>query len=111
MEVPPQPIMHKDSKLPEGLSSITVEKHKHNFQLQHGTFEDKPQQNISKWLQKASKYQDAHMIPSLEMAAVVGFSIKGEPLTKIRRMLEIPETKYKNADHFDEQPEQKVQVY
>ena len=111
MEVPPQPIMHKDSKLPEGLSSITVEKHKHNFQLQHGTFEDKPQQNISKWLQKASKYQDAHMIPSLEMAAVVGFSIKGEPLTKIRRMLEIPGTKYKNADHFDEQPEQKVQVY
>ena len=112
MEVPQiHPIMHKGDKLPAGLSSITVEKHKHNFQLQHGTFEDKPQQNISKWLEKASKYQDAHMIPSLEMAAIVGFSIKGEPLIKIRRMLEIPGTKYKHADHFDEQPEQRAQAY
>ena len=104
-------IMNKDDKLPTGLSSITVEKHKHNFQLQHGTFEDKPQQNISKWLEKASKYQDAHMIPSLEMAAIVTFSIKGEPLIKIRRMLEIPGTKYKNADHFAEQALQEARAY
>ena len=105
------PIMHKDENLPKGLSSITVEKHKHNFQLQHGTFEDKPQQNISKWLEKASKYQEAHMIPSLEMAAITTFSIKGEPLIKIRRMLEIPGDKYENADHFYEQPEQQAQPY
>ena len=48
-----------------GATSITVEKHKVNFQTQYGTFEDKPSQNFVRWLRKADKYQNAHMVPSL----------------------------------------------
>ena len=33
-----------------GAASITVEKHKNNFMTQHGIFEDKPSQNITRWL-------------------------------------------------------------
>ena len=103
--------MNKGDKLPEGVASITVEKHKQNFLLQHGTFEDKPQQNISKWLTKASKYQTAHLIPSLEMAAIVIHCIRGEPSTKVRRLLDVAGKKYPNADHFDKQKQQKAQAY
>ena len=46
-------------------SSITVEKHKTNFERQYGTFEDKTSQNIVRWLRKADKYQNAHMIQGI----------------------------------------------
>ena len=111
MDSPQVHLMQKGDNLPTGLASITVEKHKQNFLLQHGTFEDKPQQNISKWLAKATKYQEAHMIQSLEMGAIVVHCIKGEPKTKVRRMLDVSGTKYPHADHFSDQPLQKAQAY
>ena len=42
-----------------GPAAITVEKHKHNFRTQYGTFSDKPSENITRWLEKAEAYQEA----------------------------------------------------
>ena len=81
MDLPQIPLMQKGEDLPTGLASITVEKHKQNFLLQHGTFEDKLQQYILKWLAKAEKYQKAHMIQSLEMAAIIVHCIRGHSKT------------------------------
>ena len=86
-----------------GATAITVEKHKSNFKAQHGTFADKPSQNITRWLQKAQDYKDAHMIQSLEMGSILIHCVTGEPAVKIRRMLEVPGDHYKHADHFCEQ--------
>ena len=94
-----------------GAASITVEKHKNNFMTLHGLFEDKQSQNIVRWLAKAQKYKDAHMIPSLEMASIVIHSIRGEPAIKVRRMLDVPGENYINADHFCEQPLQEAIAY
>ena len=94
-----------------GAAAITVEKHKSNFRAQHGTFADKPSQNITRWLQKAQDYMDAHMIQSLEMGSIVIHCIKGEPAVKIRRMLEVPGDHYIHADHFCEQPIQPAVPY
>ena len=69
-----------------GAVATTVEKHKSNFRAQHGTFLDKPSQNITRWLEKAEIYQKAHMIPSLEMASIVIHCIKGEPAVKVQRI-------------------------
>ena len=92
---------------PSGPATITVEKHKDNFRTQYGTFSDKPSENITRWLEKAEAYQDAHMIPSLEMASIVIHSIKGEPQIKVQRMLEVGGDDYIHANHFKEQLEQK----
>ncbi len=86
-----------------GATAITVEKHKSNFKAQHGTFADKPSQNITRWLQKAQDYKDAHMIQSLEMGSILIHCITGEPAVKIRRLLEVPGDHYKHADHFCQQ--------
>jgi hypothetical protein len=94
-----------------GAASITVEKHKNNFMTLHGTFEDKQSQNIVRWLAKAQKYKNAHMIPSLEMASIVIHCIRGEPAIKVRRMLDVPGENYINADHFCEQPLQEAVAY
>jgi hypothetical protein len=94
-----------------GAAAITVEKHKNNFMTQHGTFEDKPAQNITRWLEKADIYKGAHMIQSLEMASIIIHCIKGEPAIKVRRMLDVPGNNYINADHYCEQPLQKAVVY
>ena len=96
---------------PSGPATITVEKHKDNFRTQYGTFSDKPSENITRWLEKAEAYQDAHMIPSLEMASIVIHSIKGEPQIKIQRMLEVGGDDYKHANHFREQPKQEAVPY
>ena len=80
-----------------GATAITVEKHKSNFKAQHGTFADKPSQNITRWLQKAQDYKDAHMIQSLEMGSILIHCITGEPAVKIRRLLEVPGDHYKHA--------------
>ena len=71
-----------------GATQITVEKHKINFLAQYGTFEDKPSQNIVRWLRKADKYQNSHMIPSLEMGSIIIHCIRGEPAIKVKRMLD-----------------------
>ena len=94
-----------------GAAAITVEKHKIDFKAQYGTFSDKPSENITRYMEKAEKYQKAHMIPSLEMASVVISCIKGEPATKIQRMLTAPGEDYENADHFAEQEEQLAVKY
>jgi hypothetical protein len=94
-----------------GPAAITVEKHKHNFRAQHGTFSDKPSENITRWLEKAETYQEAHMIPSLEMASVVIHCIKGEPAVKVQRMLDVPGEDYKHSNHFKEQPLQEAVEY
>ena len=61
----------KGKEAASGPVAITVEKHKNNFRAQHGTFSDKPSENITRWLDKSETYQNAHMIPSLEMASIV----------------------------------------
>ena len=94
-----------------GAAAITVEKHKSNFRAQHGTFADKPSQNITRWLQKAQDYKDAHMIQSLEMGSILIHCVAGEPAVKIRRMLEVPGDHYKHADHFCEQKLQTSILY
>ena len=96
---------------PSGPATITVEKHKDNFRTQYGTFSDKPSENITRWLEKAEAYQDAHMIPSLEMASIVIHSIKGEPQIKVQRMLEVGGDDYIHANHFKEQPKQEAVPY
>ena len=96
---------------PSGPATITVEKHKDNFRTQYGTFSDKPSENITRWLEKAEAYQDAHMIPSLEMASIVIHSIKGEPQVKLQRMLDVPGDDYKHSNHFREQEHQEAVPY
>ena len=96
---------------PSGPATITVEKHKDNFRTQYGTFSDKPSENITRWLEKAEAYQDAHMIPSLEMASIVIHSIKGEPQIKVQRMLEVGGDDYIHANHFKEQVKQEAVPY
>ena len=96
---------------PSGPATITVEKHKDNFRTQYGTFSDKPSENITRWLDKAEAYQDAHMIPSLEMASIVIHSIKGEPQIKVQRMLEVGGDDYIHANHFKEQIKQEAVPY
>ena len=80
-----------------GATQITLEKHKINFLTQYGTFEDKPSQNIVRWLRKADKYKNTHMIPSLEMGSIVIHCIRGEPAIKVKRMLDVPGLNYVNA--------------
>ena len=92
-------------------TSIGVEKHKINFERQYGTFEDKMSQNIVRWLRKADKYQNAHMIPSLEMAAIIIHCIRGEPAIKVKRWLDVPGLNYIHADHYNAQPLQPAQEY
>ena len=82
------------------------EKHKNNVHTQYGTFEDKAAQNIVRWLRKADKYQNAHMVPSLEMAAIVTHCIRGEPAIKVKRWLDVPGVTHINADHYNAQPVQ-----
>ena len=94
-----------------GPAAITVEKHKHNFRAQHGTFSDKPSENITRWLEKKEAYQEAHMIPSLEMASIVIHCIKGEPQVKVQRMLDVPGEDYKHSNHFREQEHQEAVPY
>ena len=94
-----------------GAAAITVEKHKSNFRAQHGTFSDKPSQNVTRWLQKAQDYRDAHMIQSLEMGSIVIHCIKGEVAVKVRRMLEVPGTHFIHADHFCQQDHQPAVPY
>ena len=105
------PAIRQGEPAASGAASITVEKHKNNFMAQYGTFEDKPSQNIVRWLIKAQKYMEAHMIPSLEMAQIVIFCIRGEPAIKVRRMLDVPGENYINSDHFCEQPRQDAVAY
>ena len=93
-----------------GAAAIIVEKHKNNFMAQHGTFEDKPAQNITRWLEKADTYKRSHMIHSLEMASILIHCIKGEPAVKVRRMLDVPGINYIHADHYCEQPLQPAVV-
>ena len=94
-----------------GATQITVEKHKINFLSQYGTFEDKPSQNIVRWLRKADKYKNSHMIPSLEMGSIIIHCIRGEPAVKVKRMLDVPGLNYINADHYCAQPVQAAQEY
>ena len=94
-----------------GATQITVEKHKINFLAQYGTFEDKPSQNIVRWLRKADKYKNSHMIPSLEMGSIIIHCIRGEPAVKVKRMLDVPGLNYVNADHYCAQPVQAAQEY
>ena len=94
-----------------GAASITVEKHKNNFFTQHGTFEDKPSQNITRWLEKADIYKAAHMIESLDMASIIIHCIKGEPAIKVRRMLDVPGNNYIHADYYCQQPIQQAVAY
>ena len=94
-----------------GAASITVEKHKNNFNTQHGTFEDKPSQNITRWVEKADIYKVSQMIESLEMASIVIHCIKGEPAIKVRRMLDVPGNNYTHADHYCQQPLQPAVAY
>ena len=96
---------------PSGPATTTVEKHKNNFRTQYGTFSDKPSENITRWLEKAEAYQEAHMIPSLEMASIVIHSIKGEAQIKVQRMLEVQGDDYKHSNHFREQVKQEAVPY
>ena len=110
MEAVAQGIKQGDAAA-SGAAAIQVEKHKDNFREQHGTFSDKPSQNITRYLQKAQDYKDAHMINSLEMGQIVIFCIKGEAATKIQRWLEVPDTEFIHADHFCKQPLQLAVPY
>ena len=99
-------IVQQGQPTASGTASIAVEKHKNNFQTQYGTFEDKAAQNIVRWLRKADKYQNAHMVPSLEMAAIITHCIRAEPAIKVKRWLDVPGVNYINADHYNAQPVQ-----
>ena len=101
----------KGQEAASGPVAITVEKHKIDFQRQYGTFSDKPSENITRWLEKAENYQKAHMIPSLEMAAIVMHCLLGEPFIKVQRMLDVPGEDYVNSDHFTEQEKQEAVKY
>ena len=101
----------KGQEAASGPVAITVEKHKLDFKIQYGIFSDKPSENITRWLEKAEIYQKAHMIPSLEMAAIVIHCLKGEPFIKAQRMLDVPGEDYPNSDHFTEQDLQKPVKY
>ena len=101
----------KGQEAASGPLAITVEKHKLDFKIQYGIFSDKPSENITRWLEKAEIYQKAHMIPSLEMAAIVIHCLKGEPFIKAQRMLDVPGEDYPNSDHFTEQDLQKAVKY
>jgi hypothetical protein len=96
---------------PPGVAAIMVEKHKADFKRQYGVFKDKPSDNITRWLGKGTKYQEAHMIPSLEMASIIISCIEGEPAIKVTRMLEAPDEDYPNADHFSYQEKQDTVKY
>ena len=98
--------MRDGDSAPTGPSTIIVEKHKENFLALHGPFSDKPSENIDRWIEKADAYQELHMIKSLEMASIVIYCIRGEPAIKVRRMLDVPGTKYKHSNHFSAQKEQ-----
>ena len=101
----------KGQEAASGPVAITVEKHKIDFKKQYGTFSDKPSENITRWLEKAENYQKAHMIPSLEMAAIVMHCLLGEPFIKVQRMLDVPGEDYVNSDHFTEQEKQDAVKY
>ena len=101
----------KGQEAASGPVAITVEKHKIDFKKQYGTFSDKPSENITRWLEKAENYQKAHMIPSLEMAAIVMHCLLGEPFIKVQRMLDVPGEDYVNSDHFTEQEKQEAVKY
>ena len=99
---------------PSGPSTIIVEKHKSNFMQLHGTFSNKPSENIERWIEKADSYRKNHMIPSLEMACVITHCIKGEPSIKVKRMQDVESETYVHADHYcqqDKQDEQKYEPY
>ena len=96
---------------PSGPSSIIVEKHKSNFMELHGTFSNKPSENIERWIEKADTYKKNHMIPSLEMACVITHCIKGEPSIKVKRMQDVESEIYVHADHYCEQDKQEEQKY
>ena len=103
--------MREGESAPTGPSTIVLEKHKDNFLAFHGPFSDKPSENIIRWIDKADAYKQAHMIKLLEMASIVIYCIRGEPAIKVRRMLDVPGTKYKHSNHYSEQPEQKAVDY
>ena len=99
---------------PSGPSTIIVEKHKSNFMQLHGTFSNKPSENIERWIEKADSYRTNHMIPSLEMACIITHCIKGEPSIKVKRMQDVESETYVHADHYcqqDKQDEQKYEPY
>ena len=103
--------MKEGDQAPTGPSNIIVERHKDNFLRLHGSFSDKPSENIDRWIEKADEYQDAHMIKSLEMGTIICYGIRGEAAFKIRRMLDSPGTKYVHSNHFSHQEEQIKQPY
>ena len=103
--------LREGDSAPTGPSTIIIEKHKENFLALHGTFSDKASENIDRWIEKAVAYQDLHMIKSLEMASIVIFCIRGEPAIKVRRMLDVPGTKYIHSNHFSAQPVQEKVDY
>ena len=103
--------LREGDSAPTGPSTIIIEKHKENFLALHGTFSDKASENIDRWIEKAVAYQDLHMIKSLEMASIVIFCIRGEPAIKVRRMLDVPGTKYIHSNHFSAQPAQEKVDY
>ena len=94
-----------------GPETITVERHKTNFMSLHGTFEDKPSQNITRWLFHADAYRTAYMIHSLEMGSIIIYCIRGEPARKIRCMLDVPGTTYLHAIHYCAQLRQEEVLY
>ena len=55
-------------------AAITVEKHKHNFRTQYGTFSDKPSENITRWLEKT--------VPTSEEKINVVLEIINEKISK-----------------------------
>ena len=94
-----------------GPSTIIVEKHKANFMQLHGTFSDKPSENIERWIDKADTYRKNHMIRSLEMACIISHCIRGEPAIKLKRMTDVESESYVNADHYCKQEAQEEQKY
>ena len=57
-----------------GPAAITVEKQKHNFRTQYGTFSDKPSENITRWLEKT--------VPTSEEKINVVLEIINEKISK-----------------------------
>ena len=94
-----------------GPSTIIVEKHKANFMQLHGTFSDRPSENIQRWIDKADTYRKNHMIRSLEMACIISHCIRGEPAIKLKRMTDVESESYVNADHYCKQEAQEEQKY